>query len=99
MGTIFGQILVKKRKFRFFDQKWTLEVKNRFLVKKSKFEFFDQNLPKNGLWRSKIDFWSKNQNLSFLTKICPKMASRGLKSILVKKRKFRFLTSRVHFWS
>ena len=42
---------------------------------------------KNGPGRSKIDFWSKNQKLHFLIKICPKMVLRGLKSIFGRKMK------------
>ena len=84
---VSNRFLVKKWKFRFFDQKWTLEVKNRFLVKKSKFEFFDQNLPKNGAWRSQIDFWSKNENFDFSTKNGPWRSKIDFWS---KKWKFRF---------
>merc|ERR1712035_166020 len=61
----------KNSKQVFLTLSKSLDVKNRFLVKKSKFEFFDQNLPKNGAWRSQIDFWSRNENFDFSTKNGP----------------------------
>ena len=62
--SIFGQ----KLKISIFRPKIDPGGQKSILVKKSKFKFLDQNKPKNGDWRSQIDFWSKNENFDFLAK-------------------------------
>ena len=63
---------------------------------KSKAQFFDQNLPKNGAWRSQIDFWSKNEKLDFLTKNGPWTKVQFFFQNLPKTGAQR---SQIDFWS
>ena len=93
---VSNRFLVKKWKIQIFDKKWTLWVKNRFLVKKSKVQFFDQNYPKNGSYRSQIDFWSKNEKFKFLTKNWPWRSKIDFWS---KGRKCYFSTKIGQKWS
>ena len=67
LRSIFG----REMKISIFRPKMDPGGQKSIFGQKIKNSIFDQNLPKNGVWRPQINFWSKNKNFKFSTKYGP----------------------------